>query len=99
MEKKKCIVRCDRAGVFFGIITRQENTPAGVIVEMTECRRLWYWNGAASLSQMALEGVKRPRECKFTAPVSQLTLIGVIEIIPCTDEAIENLNAVAVWSV
>lgn len=99
MEKKKVLVRCAEAGVFYGIITRQENTPAGVIVEMTECRRLWYWNGAASLSQMALEGVKRPRECRFTAPVSQITLIGVIEIIPCTDEAVRNLDAVPVWKV
>lgn len=99
MEKKKVLVRCAEAGVFYGIITRQENTPAGVIVEMTECRRLWYWNGAASLSQMALEGVKRPSECKFTAPLSHITLIGVIEIIPVTQEAEANLNSVEVWRV
>lgn len=99
MEQKKVIVRCKEAGAFYGVITRKENTPAGVIVEMEECRRLWYWDGAASLSQMALEGVKRPSECKFTAPISQITLIGVIEIIPVTQEAEANLNAVAVWKV
>ena len=99
MKQKKVIVRCDKAGVFYGIITRKENTPAGVIVRMKECRRLWYWNGAASLSQMALEGVKRPSECKFAAQLSSITLIGVIEIIPVTPEAEENLNAVAVWKV
>lgn len=99
MEKKKVIVRCAEAGVFYGIITSQENTPAGVIVDMTECKRIWYWEGAASLSQMALEGVKKPDKCKFTVPLEQITLIGVAEIIPVTPEAEENLDAVPVWKV
>ena len=31
-------------------------------VELKNCRRIWYWNGAASLSELALSGVKRD-EC------------------------------------
>jgi len=38
-------------------------------VELVNARRLWYWSGAASLSQMALEGVKNPDTCKFPAAV------------------------------
>ena len=94
MEKnQKYIVRADRAGVFFGeIISRN-----GSEVEMANVRRLWYWDGAASLSQLAMEGVKNPRDSKFTVIVNQMTILGVIEITPCTDEAVENIENVAVW--
>ena len=52
---KKVIIRADRAGVFYGTIVRKD----GNEVELKDCRRLWYWNGAASLSELALSGVKR----------------------------------------
>lgn len=94
----KSIIRTNRAGVFFGEITQQENTPAGVIVTIKDCRRIWYWDGAASLSEMANKGVKSPRNCKFPAPLASITVIGVIEIIPCTDEAVKSLESVPVWS-
>lgn len=90
---QKYIVRAERAGVFFGeIISRN-----GSEVEMANVRRIWYWSGAASLSQLATEGVKNPSNSKFTVIVPQMTILGVIEIIPCTDEAVENIENVAVW--
>lgn len=94
---KKCVVRCDRAGVFYGTITSKENTPAGVEVELKDTRRLWYWDGAASLSQLATEGVRAKEKCKFTVVVPQMVVMQVIEIIPCTEEAIQNIESVAVW--
>ena len=90
---QKCIIRAEKAGVFFGEI--KERT--GQEVVMTNCRRLWYWNGAASLSQLAKEGVKNPKDCKFTVTIDEITVFGVIEIIPCTKEAIESINSVAEW--
>lgn len=96
---KKCIIRADRAGVFFGTVTRCETTPGGYYeVDLADVRRLWYWSGAASLSQLATEGVKNPGACKFTVVVPQMTVAGVIEVIPATDEAIKNIESVAVWS-
>lgn len=64
---------------------------------MTNVRRLWYWDGAASLSQMALEGVSKPDECKFTVTVPEMTILEVIEIIPCSDRAIASIEAVGEW--
>lgn len=94
MEKnQKYIVRADRAGVFFGEIINRN----GSEVEMANVRRIWYWSGAASLSQLATEGVKNPGGSKFTVIVPQMTILGVIEIIPCTDEAVRNIENVAVW--
>ena len=61
MENTYYIVRGDRSGVFAGNIKHRE----GREVTLTNVRRLWYWSGAASLSQLALEGVKRPKDCKF----------------------------------
>lgn len=94
---KKVIIRADRAGVFFGTLVGKENTPAGVEVELMDCRRLWYWDGAASLSQLAVDGVSAPEKCKFTVVVPQMIVMQVIEIIPCTDKAIKSIENVAIW--
>lgn len=89
----KVIIRADRAGVFYGEIKERN----GSEVVMTNVRRLWYWDGAASLSQLATEGVTRPGNCKFTVTVEEMTILGVIEIIPCTKKAEESIDSVAVW--
>ncbi|MCM1250306.1 MAG: hypothetical protein NC209_04065 [Alistipes sp.] len=90
---QKVIIRADRAGVFFGEIKERN----GQEVVMTNCRRLWYWEGAASLSQLATEGTSKPKDCKFTVIVEEMTIFGVIEIIPCTEQAIQSIDNVAVW--
>ena len=89
----KVIIRADRAGVFYGEIKERN----GSEVVMTNVRRLWYWDGAASLSQLATEGVTRPGNCKFTVTVEEMTILGVIEIIPCTKKAEESIDSVEVW--
>lgn len=91
--EKYYIVRADRAGVFAGNIKERN----GGEVTMTNVRRIWYWDGAASLSQMAVEGVKKPQNCKFTVTVPEMIILGVIEIIPCTNEAEKNIKGVPEW--
>lgn len=93
MDNKNYIIRAVRAGVFFGKIKERN----GSEVTMTDVRRLWYWDGAASLSQMAIEGVKKPQNCKFTVTVPEMTILGVIEVIPCTNEAEKNIKGVPEW--
>lgn len=94
---KKVIIRADRAGVFFGTLKEKNDTPAGVEVVLENSRRLWYWDGAASLSQMATEGVKNPRDCKFTVVVPEHNVMQVIEIIPCAEEAVKSIEGVSIW--
>lgn len=94
---KKVIIRASRAGVFFGTLKDKSYTPAGTEVELENSRRIWYWKGAASLSQLATEGVKEPESCKFSVVVSQHMVEQVIEIIPCTEEAIKSIESVRVW--
>lgn len=93
MKETYFIVRCDRAGVFAGHIKRRD----GREVEMTDARRLWYWDGAASLSQMAVEGVKAPKKCKFTVTVPSVVLLDAIEILACSDAAEASIRGVPVW--
>ena len=93
MKENYYIIRAKDAGVFAGNIKER----IGDEVCMTNVRRLWYWDGAASLSQLAMEGVTNPRGCKFTVTVPEMTIFGVIEIIPCTEIAEQCIKAVAEW--
>lgn len=89
------IVRCDHSGVFAGNIARQE----GREVELTNVRRIWYWSGAASLSQLSADGVTRPQDCKFTITVPSIVVLDAIEITPCSDIAERSIKGVEEWRV
>ncbi len=94
---KKCIIRTESAGVFFA--TLKEFDATNSIATLADCRRLWYWKGAASLSQLATEGVKSPVGCRFTVIVPQMQVMQVIEIIPCSKEAVKSIKSVPVWRI
>lgn len=94
---KKVIIRASHAGVFFGTVKEVNDTAAGREVVLNNSRRIWYWDGAASLSQLATEGTKNPGRCKFTVTVPEHSIIQVIEIIPCTEESIKSIESVKVW--
>ena len=95
----KVIIRSDRAGVFYGELVKQEIAGDKLMVQMKNARRVFYWNGAASLSQLAIDGTKRPNDCKITLSVDTITVMGVIEIIPMTDKAAKNLDSVRAWKI
>lgn len=92
---EKYIVRGDRSGVFFGEIKERN----GKEVTMTNCRRLWYWDGAASISQLAQEGTVRPSNCKFTVTVDEVLILDAIEIDKCSPKAIKSIEEVFVWKI
>ena len=93
MIGKTCIVRTYSAGVFLGTVKERN----GKEVLLENARRIWYWDGAASLSQLANEGTSKPQNCKFPAPVAEVLLTEVIEIIPATEAAIASIAAVPEW--
>lgn len=95
----KTIIRCNHAGVFYGIVKNIESTPSGNIVTIQDCRCLWYWEGAASLFQLALEGTKKPMGCKFTVTIPQMKVMDAIELIPCTEDAEKSIDSVPVWKI
>lgn len=93
MEGKYVIVRGDRSGVFAGTLVKRN----GREVELKQARRLWRWEGATECVQIAMEGVKKPRGCRFTMEVEDILIIDAVEVIPATEEAEKCIKAVPVW--
>lgn len=89
-----CMVRTYSAGVFAGYIESRDGKEA----VLRNARRIWYWDGAASLSELATRGTSKPENCKFPVAVDKVILTEVIEIIPITREAKESIDGVAVWT-
>ena len=87
------IVRTYSAGVFAGNIVKRENQE----VVMKNARRIWYWTGAASLSQLAMEGTSKPNDCKFPCAVEEVILTQAIEILKCTKKAEKSIKSVSIW--
>jgi hypothetical protein len=88
------IVRTYSAGVFAGKLSARE----GREVQLTDARRLWYWKGAASLSELAMKGVKSPQNCKFPAAVKTVYLLEAIEILPVEPAAQKSIEGVTPWT-
>lgn len=87
------IIRSAQAGCFAGeLISRNGDT-----VVLKDSRRLWYWAGAASLSQLAVHGTSNPRGCKFPAAVPTHEILGVIEIIDATPSGRASIEGVPEW--
>jgi len=91
---KDVIVRTYSAGVFAGELESRN----GQEVVLRNARRLWYWEGAATLSQLAMEGVSLPEKCKFPCEVDKVELLQAIEILDLTDKAKQSIKSVPVWA-
>jgi len=87
------IVRTYSAGVFAGYLESRN----GKEVVLKDARRIWYWQGAASLSQLAVDGTSKPDGCKFPVAVNTVTLTEAIEILEVTPKAKESILSVPVW--
>ncbi len=94
VKGKYVIVRGDRSGVFAGTLVSRKSRE----VELTGARRIWYWNGAASISELAQRGTSRPQDCKFPAPVTRILILDAIEVIPVLPVAKKNIESVPVWT-
>lgn len=94
MPPKYVIVRTYSAGVFAGELIERN----GKEVTLANARRLWYWSGAASLSQLAMEGTKKPEACKFPCAVDRVVLTEAIEVISTTPAAEKSIKEVATWA-
>ena len=79
--------------MFAGYLKKRDGKEAVIL----QARRLWYWDGAASLSQLAEEGTTKPSNCKFPIEVSQIEVTEAVEILSCTEKARKSIAEVKVW--
>jgi hypothetical protein len=87
------ICRTYSAGVFAGTLVSRK----GKEVELKNARRLWYWDGAASLSQLSVDGVANPENCKFPCEVPSVTLTEAVELLPVSPTAKRSIASVDIW--
>jgi|TARA_Y100000310_G_scaffold339135_1_gene430874 hypothetical protein len=87
------IVRARDAGVHVGRETSR-NTMA-VTIHLQNAVRIHRWRGANTLNEIALHGVESAKESSYTRvsePVADITILGICEIIPCSDEVAKGIR-------
>lgn len=90
-------IRTYSAGVHFGYLKSCTPSKDGYYeVELVHSRRLWSWSGANTLSDLAENGSKSPKDCKFTLPVSRIKLMA-IEVIYVSENGKNKLDSIPVW--
>lgn len=91
---KYVIVRTYSAGVFAGYLESRKDRE----VVLLNARRIWYWEGSSSLSELSTKGTSLPDKCKFPCEVSRVELLEAIEILDCTQVAQESIKNVPIWT-
>lgn len=89
-----CIVRGNDSSVFAGYV----ESLTGQKCVIRDARRIWYWEGAATLSQLAVDGTSKPGKCKFPTAVDKVIITDAIEIISCTQKSKDSIAEVAIWA-
>ena len=88
------MIRTYSAGVHCGYLNKRDGKEAVLIDSI----RIWKWAGAASLSQLSMEGTNKVSECKFGMPIStEHTLTEVIEVIIMTEKAKKSIQNTPSW--
>lgn len=92
---KKCIIRTYASGVHFGTLVGQH----GRQVDLINARRLWRWDAAPngiSLSEVAIHGPVGSRS-KICDTVAEMSVLDALEVIPCTDMAVDVIESAKVF--
>lgn len=87
------LVRTYSAGVHIGTLKEKD----GQTVLLTNTKRIWYWDGACSLSQLSSEGSKNINNCKISVEVPNNLIEQVIEIMSVNDEVKKQIYEAAPW--
>ena len=91
---KYCVIRTYSAGVHIGYVKdfAKDNPQQATLIKS---RRLYYWDGACSLSQVSQDGVNS--KSKIAIEVPEIILTDIIEIIPCSEKAANFFKSAPEW--
>ena len=81
------VVRTYSAGVHVGTLVSRKGTE----VVLRDARRLWRWNGANTLHEVALHGVSETYT-RLSEPVPEIVLTEAIEVLTASKDAEANLT-------
>lgn len=95
-KERYVIVRTYAMGVFAGLLDAASTETLKIL---RNARRIWYWSGAASLSQLAVDGTSDPSNCKFPTPVARVELTSTqgFEVLDVTPKARASIEGVPEW--
>lgn len=86
------IIRTAQAGVFFAEISDRRGDEA----DLVNARRIHYWQGATECIGISQFGVGA--SSRITVAIPSMTVLGVIEVLPCSEVAHKCLAEFPVWS-
>ena len=92
-----CVIRSYGAGVFCGYLKEKVSEANGINVDLVNSRRIYYWSGACSISQLAVDGLQDIDNSKIAMVVPVQTVANVIEIIPMTEKASKQIQGATAW--
>jgi hypothetical protein len=81
------VVRTFSAGVHCGTLAAHD----GKAVTLTDARRIWRWRGANTLNELSIHGAAQDWT-RISEPVQVIELTEAIELLPCTEQARQNLS-------
>lgn len=90
---KHVIVRSNMAGIFFGILAKKN----GQELTLQKVRKFYYFSGANTVEDLAIQGALNPDNCKLTVEVDELVISDYVQILPCTKAAINNNKNIKIW--
>ena len=94
---ERCIIRSYASGVFIGYVAEKKAELNGVNVTLKQAKRIHYWDGACSLTQLAIDGVKAPKSCRITEAIDSQWIANVIEILPVSEVAANIIDGATPW--
>lgn len=98
MEKKFVVIRTQFAGVHMGYLKECIPMSGGYYdITLENSRRIWSWSGANCLNDLSINGVKKPKDCKISAPIQENRIMG-IEVLSVHDKAKKILLDVPEWN-
>ena len=91
---KHVIVRSNMAGVFFAIL-KEKN---GNELTLSKARKFYRFSGANTVEDLANKGALNQDACKLTVEVDEMIISEFVQILPCTEDSINNIKNISVWS-
>jgi hypothetical protein len=91
---KKVIVRANGAGVFYGTLEMKD----GNEIRLKDARRIYHWEGATDCCQLAVTGpTNKTGDNRITISVKSIEIENVLEVLPCTKDAIKTIEGYKPW--